>query len=182
MVLISEVEKIRGAALELVGAKAALEEAIDDKISGTKAARPGLDKLLDQLRKGDTLVVTKLDRLGRSLPHLVQVVGDLKERGVHFKSLGESIDTSTSVGKLVFRLFASLAEFERDLIQERTKAGLAAARARGRKGGRPKLMTKQKIKMARSLHKAQELTVDEICDQLGVHRSMFYRYLDDRAS
>lgn len=160
---------------------AGCEKVITDKASGTKAARPGLDRLLDQLRKGDTLVVAKLDRLGRSLPHLVDLVNTLKDRGVHFRSLGESIDTSTSIGKLVFRIFASLAEFERDLIEERTKAGLASARARGRMGGRPKAMTRKQIKLAQSLHAAGDVSVSEICEQLGVSRSTLYRHLKKAA-
>ena len=106
-------------------------------VTGAESARPGLDQALEHCREGDTLVVWKLDRLGRSLPHLVETIRQLQENDIGFKSLQESIDTNTSGGKFIFHLFASLAEFERDLIRERTKAGLAAARARGRKGGRP---------------------------------------------
>ena len=109
-----------------------------DMISGAKTARPGLEQTLTACRQGDTLVVWKLDRLGRSLPHLVQTVHDLGQRGVGFQSLQENIDTTSSNGRLVFNLFATLAEFERDVIRERTRAGLTAARARGRKGGRPR--------------------------------------------
>ena len=117
--------------------------------SGARADRPVLEQLLDQLRPGDTLVVWKLDRLGRSLRHLVDTVTGLAERGIGFRSLQEAIDTTTPGGKLVFHVFAALAEFERDLIRERTAAGLAAARARGRHGGRPSVMTAHKPKWPR---------------------------------
>src|ERR671932_1719819 len=110
----------------------------DDHVSGIKARRPGLEQALSHLRAGDTLVVWRLDRLGRSLRHLIDTVTDLQERGIGFKSLTESIDTTTSGGRLVFNIFASLAEFEREIIRERTLAALQSARARGRKGGRPK--------------------------------------------
>jgi len=112
-----------------------------DKMSGTKKNRPGLEEILGFIRKGDTLVVWKLDRLGRSLKHLIQVLNQLDERGVYFKSIQESLDTSTPGGKLIFHVFGALAEFERDIIRERTLAGLAAARARGRKGGRPRKLS-----------------------------------------
>jgi DNA invertase Pin-like site-specific DNA recombinase len=118
-----------------------------DTASGALAARPALDQVLDQLRPGDTLVVWRLDRLGRSLHHLVDTVAALADRGVGFRSLQESIDTTTPGGKLVFHVFAALAEFERDLTRERTTAGMAAARARGRKGGRPAVMTEPKIRL-----------------------------------
>jgi DNA invertase Pin-like site-specific DNA recombinase len=120
--------------------------------SGARADRPTLTQLLDQLRPGDTLVVWKLDRLGRSLRHLVDTVTGLAERGIGFRSLQEAVDTTTPGGKLVFHVFAALAEFERDLIRERTTAGLAAARARGRHGGRPSVMTAHKLQVARAMH------------------------------
>ena len=123
---------------------AGCERLFTDMASGAKAERPGLAQALRECRPGDTLVVWKLDRLGRSLPHLVETVRELLEREVGFKSLQESIDTTTSGGKLIFHLFASLAEFERDLIRERTNAGLAAARARGRRGGRPRPRCRRK--------------------------------------
>src|ERR687890_2558504 len=116
---------------------AGCEQIFTDQISGTKARRPGLEQALSHLRSGDTLVVWRLDRLGRSLRHLIDTVTELQERGIGFKSLQETIDTTTSGGKLVFHIFGALAEFEREIIKERTNAGLTAARARGRKGGRP---------------------------------------------
>ena len=118
--------------------QAGCEKIFVDKVSVAKAARPGVDQAREILREGDVLAVWRLDRLGRSLKHLIELVGEFEERKIGFKSLQESIDTSTSGGKLIFRVLAALAEFEHDLIQERTRAGLAAARARGRKGGRPK--------------------------------------------
>lgn len=146
-----------------------------DIASGAKTARPDLDKLLDQIRPGDTLVVWKLDRLGRSLPHLVEVVNGLRDRGVHFRSLQESLDTSTAAGKLLFHLMAALAEFERDLIRERTNAGLAAARARGRKGGRPKALTPLQAMLARQMWEMREHPIAEIAGTLGVSRATIYR-------
>jgi DNA invertase Pin-like site-specific DNA recombinase len=133
-----------------------------DKASGSLDRRPQLDRLLDQLRPGDTIVVWRLDRLGRSLKHLIQLIEDLAEKEVGFRSLTEGMDTTTSGGKLVFQIFGALAEFERSLIRERTMAGLAAARSRGRVGGRPPVMTPEKIKVARNLYQARDLTVEEI--------------------
>ena len=135
-------------ALQLDALKAAgCVKVFTDRASGALDSRPQLDRMLDQLRPGDTVVVWRLDKLGRSIRHLITVVEDLAERGVGFKSLTESIDTTTGGGKLVFHVFAALVEFERALIQERTNAGLAAARARGRKGGRPSVMTPDKVKV-----------------------------------
>ena len=150
-----------------------------DTASGAQAARPALDQLLDQLRPGDTLVVWKLDRLGRSLRHLVDTIAALADRGVGFRSLQESIDTTTPGGKLVFHIFAALAEFERDLIRERTTAGLAVARTRGRKGGRPVVMTKPKVKLAREMYASRQYTVAAIASTLGVSRASIYRHLGD---
>ncbi len=127
-----------------------------DKASGKLESRPALDALLDQARPGDTVVVWRLDRLGRSLRHLIETVGQLEHQGVAFVSLTENIDTSTPGGKLVFHLFGALAEFERDLIRERTEAGLAAARARGRVGGRPTVWTEAKLRTARAMHASGE--------------------------
>ena len=124
----------------------------------------------------------RLDRLGRSLKHLIQLIEDLAEKGVGFRSLTENMDTTTSGGKLVFSIFAALAEFERSLIRERTKAGLAAARARGRVGGRPPVMTAEKIKVARQLYDARELTVEEIAKTVGVSRKTVYRHLVEAGS
>ncbi len=149
-----------------------------DVESGAKADRPQLRLLLDQLRPGDSLVVWRLDRLGRSLRHLIDTLTDLDARGVGFRSLTESIDTTTPGGRLVFHIFGALAEFERDLVRGRTNAGLAAARARGRLGGRPVKMTADKVAAARRLYAARELTVDEIAAALGVGRTTLYRHLD----
>lgn len=147
-----------------------------DVASGMTAARPGLDAALAACRAGDILVVWKLDRLGRSLPHLIKTVHDLITEGIGFRSLQEHIDTTTSGGKLIFHLFASLAEFERDLIRERTMAGLAAARARGRKGGRPKGVNEQKRKAALVLKRDPNYTVQEICSIVGISRNTYYKY------
>lgn len=148
-----------------------------DTASGAVQTRPELTKVLDQLRPGDVLVVWRLDRLGRSIRHLIDQLAVLEERGIGFRSLQESIDTTSSGGRLVFHLFASLAEFERDLIRERTTAGLAAARARGRRGGRPSLLTKEKIDTARRLYAQQDMTVRKIGEVIGVSRSTVYRAL-----
>lgn len=148
-----------------------------DRASGSLESRPELDKLLDQIRPGDTLVVWRLDRLGRSLRNLIDQVTVLHQRDIGFKSLQETIDTTSSGGRLVFHVFGALAEFERDLIRERTNAGLAAARARGRTGGRPALLTKDKLMTARRLYEQQEMTVAKIGEVLGVSRSTVYRSL-----
>jgi len=145
--------------------------------AASAATVPPLEQLLDQLRPGDTLVVRKLDRLGRSLRHLVDTVTGLAERGIGFRSLQESIDTTTPGGKLVFHVFAALAEFERDLIRERTAAGLAAARARGRRGGRPSVMTAHKLQAAQQMYRSGQYTVAAIAKTLGVSRASIYRYL-----
>ncbi len=151
-----------------------------DKASGTLASRPQLDRMLDQLRPGDVVVVWRLDRLGRSLKNLIALVEDLAEKGVGFRSLTENIDTTTNGGKLVFHIFGALAEFERTLIRERTMAGLAAARARGRVGGRPPTMTPEKIKVARQMYDSREHTVEAIAQTLGVSRKTIYRHLAPR--
>ncbi len=157
---------------------AGCERLFTDTASGAKTERPGLTEALKQCRSGDTLVVWKLDRLGRSLPHLVDTVRDLLARGIGFKSLQENIDTTTSGGKLIFHLFASLAEFERDLIRERTNAGLSAARARGRKGGRPRgVMDARKQKAALALKNDPSRSVSEICQILDICRNTYYKYV-----
>src|SRR3954447_990268 len=157
--------------------QAGCEQLYTDTVSGSLTERPGLTQALSHLRAGDTLVVWRLDRLGRSLPHLIETVGQLQERGVGFRSLQEQIDTTTSGGKLVFHVFGALAEFERDLIRERTHAGLQAARARGRLFGRPKLLSQQQIKQLQSLAKDEQNTVTEICQTLGISRATYYRYV-----
>lgn len=152
----------------------------EDRASGKLDARPGLDAALKALREGDTLVVWKLDRLGRDLKHLVNTVHDLATRKVGFKVLsghGASIDTTTPAGKLVFGIFAALAEFERELISERTKAGLAAARARGRSGGAPFKMTVAKLRLAMAAMGQPETKVGELCKELGITRQTLYRHV-----
>jgi DNA invertase Pin-like site-specific DNA recombinase len=151
-----------------------------DTASGKKDDRPGLAACLQALREGDRLVVWKLDRLGRSLRHLVNVVHELASRGIGLKVLtgqGAAIDTATPAGKLVFGIFASLAEFERDLISERTRAGLASARARGRKGGRRPKMTPAKVRLAMAAMGKPETNVGDLCRELGVTRSTLYRHV-----
>src|ERR671931_1662565 len=146
--------------------KIGCEKIFTDTASGTKAERKGLDEALEFVREGDTLVVWRLDRLGRSLKHLIETVTLLHNRGIGFKSLTEQIDTTTSGGKLIFHVFGALAEFERDLIRERTKAGLAAARARGRVGGgrrTPALDTPTKVAHARALYDDKRNTIKAIC-------------------
>ena len=147
-----------------------------DRVSGARTDRPGLAAALAECRPEDTLVVWKLDRLGRSLPHLVETVRELAARGVGFRSLQEQLDTTSSGGKLIFHIFASLAEFERDLIRERTRAGLAAARARGRLGGRPKGVDEKKRKAAIALKKEARRSVREICEIVGISRNTYYKY------
>src|SRR5438874_8117257 len=152
-----------------------------DVVSGAKAERIGLEEALEYVREGDTLVVWRLDRLGRSLKHLIETITKLNNRKIGFKSIQESIDTTTSGGKLVFHIFGALAEFERDIIRERTKAGLTAARARGRLGGRPKakaLNTAKKITLAQSLYNDKNNTIDEICKTLNISRATLYRYIN----
>lgn len=156
---------------------AGCEEIYDDEMSGVKAERPGLRKALEFVRAGDTLVVWRLDRLGRSLRDLIDKVEGLKQRGVGFKSLHESIDTTTPSGKLQFHVFSALAEFERDLIRERTTAGLRAARARGIKGGRKREMTPEDVQMAASLMKDKMIPIKDICKKFGVSKPTLYRYV-----
>ena len=160
--------------------KAGCERLFQDIASGAKAERPGLAKALEQLRAGDTLVVWRLDRLGRSLQHLLVTLTDLDKRGIGFRSLTENIDTTTSGGRLVFHIFGSIAEFERDLIRERTTAGLTAARARGHKGGRPPAKAFRDpaaIAMARHLYFDTKTPVASICRQFGISRPTLYRYV-----
>jgi DNA invertase Pin-like site-specific DNA recombinase len=149
-----------------------------DKITGTKAERAGLTQALTHLRAGDTFVVWRLDRLGRSLKHLIETVNKLQEQGVAFQSITEHIDTSTATGQLVFHVFGALAEFERNLIRERTVAGLDAARARGRFGGRPELdTTSTKVAMAKKLYSDKTNAIDDIRKNLNISRATLYRYV-----
>lgn len=156
---------------------AGCKEIYTDIVSGSKSQRPGLDSALAYLREGDTLVVWKLDRLGRSIQHLIQTVALLNERKIAFKSLQENIDTTSSGGKLIFHMFSALAEFERDLIRERTDAGLKAARARGRLGGRPSLLDNRQIKRMIEMYNEKKNTVGEICKIYEISRPSFYNYL-----
>ena len=151
-----------------------------DTASGAKVERKGLEEALSHLRTGDTLCVWRLDRLGRSLKHLIEIVAKLDEQGIGFKSLTENIDTTTSGGKLIFHIFGSLAEFERNLIRERTQAGLVAARSRGRNGGRPKIFTEQKIQIAKNLYKNKENSISEICKSLHMSRATLYRLVNNQ--
>lgn len=159
---------------------AGCERIFTDTLGGAKTERPGLTEALEFIRTGDALVVWKLDRLGRSLKNLIEIMSDLGRRGVTFISLTEQIDTSTSGGKLIFHVFGALAEFERDLIRERTKAGLAAARARGRLGGHPRVRAfkdPKQFAIARSLYESKQHPIREICQTFGVSRATLYRYL-----
>ncbi len=159
------------------------EKIFQDKISGAKSERPEFSKLLEGLRKGDTVIVYKLDRLGRSLKHLIETVADFQDRGVSFKSLNDPVDTTSPQGKLIFNIFASLAEFERELIRERTMAGLASARARGRIGGRPKGLSEDAENTARiceSLYREGTHSANAIAKQLGISKATLYKYLRHR--
>ena len=164
----------------LLEAGVASGQIYQDEASGKRDDRPGLAACLKALREGDILVVWKLDRLGRDLRHLVNTAQDLAERGIGFKVLagqGAEIDTTTASGKLIFGIFAALAEFERELIRERTQAGLAAARARGRKGGRRFDLTKAQVRLAQAAMQNRDTQVAELCRELGVTRSTLYRYV-----
>jgi DNA invertase Pin-like site-specific DNA recombinase len=157
--------------------KAGCERLFTDVASGAQASRDGLNQALNFVRQGDTLVVWKLDRLGRSLKHLIEIVTALQTRRIGFRSLQENIDSTTSGGKLVFHVFGALAEFERDLIRERTQAGLTAARARGRRGGRPRSMNQKQVTMASTLLKDPHTTIADVCKTLQISRATLYRYL-----
>ena len=159
---------------------AGCDKVFEDKASGAKAERPGLAQALEYARPGDTLVVWRLDRLGRSLRDLIDRVQELEARGIGFKSLREGFDTTTGSGRLVFHVFGALAEFERALIRERTSAGLAAARARGRKGGRKRALSPAQVEQMRVLARDPNITVGEICQTFGVSRNTFYRHVHER--
>lgn len=160
-------------ALKAVGCK----RIFTDIASGARSERYGLEQAIDFVRSGDVLVVWKLDRLGRSLKHLLETVNMLQERKIGFRSLQESIDTTTSGGKLIFHIFGALAEFERDIIRERTRAGLGAARARGRLGGRPRLLDEKKVAMAKAMLQDPKNLVKDVCETLKVSRATLYRNL-----
>jgi DNA invertase Pin-like site-specific DNA recombinase len=161
--------------------KAGCRKVLDDKTSGARSERPGLKAALEYAREGDMLLVWRLDRLGRSLKDLIETIGSLEKRGVGFRSLQESIDTTTSGGRLIFHVFGALAEFERNLIRERTRAGLEAARARGRKGGRPRALDSKKTELAYRLYDEKKYTVKEIGRILGISKPTLYAYLRRRA-
>ncbi len=161
--------------------KAGCKKIFKDTISGAKSLRPGLQSALEYLRDDqDMLVVWRLDRLGRSLKNLIEIVAILEDRKIGFRSLQESIDTTTSGGKLIFHIFGALAEFERNLIRERTRAGLAAARARGRMGGRPKALDSKKVQLAYKLYDEKDHSIKEICNILRISKSTLYTYLGER--
>ena len=167
----------------LISAGVGASHIYEDQASGRRDERPGLTACLKALRDGDTLLVWKLDRLGRNLRHLVNTVHDLTARGVGLKVLtgqGAAIDTTTAAGKLVFGIFAALAEFERELISERTVAGLVSARARGRKGGRPFKMTAAKLRLAMAAMGQPETIVGDLCKELGVTRQTLYRHVSPK--
>jgi DNA invertase Pin-like site-specific DNA recombinase len=170
---VSTAEQDLALQLDALGAADVARVFEDRGVSGARVERPGLTQALRYLREGDTLVVWKLDRLGRSMSHLLQTVTELEGRGVGFRSLTEAIDTTTPTGRLVFHVFGALGQFERDLIKERTNAGLAAAAARGRKGGRPVVVTPEKLVRARTLV-AQGFTVREAATRLKIGKSALY--------
>ena len=161
---------------------AGCERVFEDMVSGARADRTGLVTLMSMLRAGDTVVIWRLDRLGRSLKNLIELVERLDAAKVGLRSLQENIDTTSSGGKLVFHLFGALAEFERTLIRERTQAGLVAARARGRMGGRPRRLDPVKLALAVKLHRERNHTVEEICKMMGISKSTLYNYLDKAES
>ncbi|MFN8579279.1 MAG: recombinase family protein [Candidatus Sericytochromatia bacterium] len=174
----SQVLDLQKDALEKAGVSP--ENIYEDQASGKRDKRPGFDVCIKALRKGDLLVVWKLDRLGRDLQHLVNTVQNLSERGVGLKVLtgkGANINTTTASGKFIFGIFAALAEYERELIRERTKAGLESARARGRKGGRKFALTKAQIRLAESAMGKNETIVSQLCSELGITRATLYRYV-----
>src|SRR5215218_8648198 len=162
--------------------KAGCTRIFTDTASGAQTERKGLTEALDYVRIGDTLVVWKLDRLGRSLKDLITRITELNDRKIGFKSLTENIDTTTSGGKLIFHIFGALAEFERDIIRERTNAGLEAARVRGKLGGRPPALTPEKIKLARKFYADKNMPVAEICKMLGISRHTLRRYVKETES
>lgn len=161
--------------------KAGCDKIFTDTASGAKSDRKGLAEAIDHLREGDVLVVWRLDRLGRTLKQLIELINDLNDRRIGFKSLQENIDTTTSGGKLIFHIFGALAEFEREVIRERTNAGLEAARSRGRHGGRPKgLDSPEKLKRLFTLYDSRQHTMDDIVEMVGIKRSTVYKYLKER--
>ena len=157
---------------------AGCETIYEDTISGAKAARPGLDSVLEYARESDVIVVWRLDRLSRSLKDLIEMVSLLDSKGIGLKSIHESIDTSSSTGKLIFHIFGALAEFERNLIRERTHAGLQAARSRGRVGGRPKALDGNKRELAVKLYDDKKHSIKEICTMMNISKPTLYKYIE----
>lgn len=157
--------------------KAGCEKIFEDKVSGAKIERKGLDEALEYVRSGDVLVVWKLDRLGRGLRDLIDKMQDLEKRGVGFKSLTENIDTTTAGGKLIFHIFGSLAEFERSLIKERTMAGLASARARGIKGGRKNKLTAEQVELLKKMYTDKTIPIKQILETFKISKSMLYKWV-----
>lgn len=160
-------------ALKVIGC----EKVFVEKASGAQRDRPEMNAALDYMRTGDTLVVWKLDRLARSMKQLIETVEMLEGQGIGFRSLTEAIDTTTAGGKLIFHIFGALAEFERSIIRERTRAGLDAARARGRRGGRPPKLTDKDLTAARAMLGEASITVEEVAKRLGVSPATLYRHL-----
>lgn len=161
--------------------KEGCQKIYEEKVTGAKIDRMELKKLLEQIREGDIIVIWKLDRLGRSLRDLVNLVTEIQNKGAGLKSLHDSIDTTTPQGKLTFHIFAALAEFEREIIRDRTKAGLESARARGRFGGRPKGLSKEaqnKAIVAESLYRQKQMSVNQICKHLSISKATFYKYIE----
>ena len=157
--------------------KAGCDEIFTEKVSGIKDDRKELNRLMEKLRKDDTVCVVRLDRLGRRMMKLIQLINDFKEKGVHFVSLENDIDTTTPFGMLLFNMCAAFSEMERTLIKERVKAGLEAAHRKGRKGGRPRALTPEKLETLNSLKKSDEFSVTQICKLAGITRSVYYRSL-----
>lgn len=162
--------------------KAGCEKIFEDEVTGSKVERKGLDAALAFLRPGDTFVVWKLDRAGRSLKHLIDILTNLQSQGIEFVSLTEQIDTTTAGGKLIFHIMGALAEFERNLIRERTNAGLSAARARGRQGGRPRKLKNGRAALVQKMYADRTHEIDDICETLKISRSTFYRYLREASN
>lgn len=158
--------------------KEGCEKIFADKISGKTTNRPELDKLLEQLRPGDKVVVYKLDRLGRSLKHLIEQVEDFKKKQIEFESIQEKIDTTSPTGNLIFHLFGAIAEFERGIIRERIKAGMEAGRARGKAGGRPSKLTEQQIKQLKKLYEDKNIPIRDLCEMFKTTKTSLYRYLN----
>jgi DNA invertase Pin-like site-specific DNA recombinase len=160
--------------------QAGCEKIFTDEISGATSDRPGLKQVMEHLRSGDVLVVWRLDRLGRTLRHLIDTVAGLEAQNIGFRSIQESMDTTTSGGKLIFHVFGAMAEFERNVIKERTKAGLAAARARGRMGGRPKKLTTPKARLLIKLYNDKEIPVKDLLATFGIARATLYKIVNQR--